>query len=141
MKNAPSHRCYKIGVELTATKSDAILHRVATFVHIANFEEILTMTRSLEYYYECIFWINYSFYFLYFFLKYIVAGLLWVLLEIADKFATNYPCLAKCAKITKPMRWLILQLFGGPLGIVEKHGDAYREDEMDNNEIPKLYIL
>ena len=48
-------------------------------------------------------------------------------------------CIAPIAKITKPMRWLILNLFGGPLGILERL-DKYEEDDTDDNDIPTLHI-
>ena len=48
--------------------------------------------------------------------------------------------LAKFAKITIPMRWVILQLFGGPLGVVERRDDEYKPDKRDSNDIPTLYI-
>ena len=78
------------------------------------------VTRSLDYYYSLVFWINYSICLLYVAIKYLVAPVFWILLEKANK-ADQGSCLTKFAKITKPMRWLILQLFGGPLGIVEQH--------------------
>ena len=38
------------------------------------------------------------------------------------------------------MRWVILQLFGRPLGVVERCDDDYKPDKRDNNDIPTLYI-
>ena len=114
------------------------------------------MARSLQYYYNIIFWTNYAIYLLYFIIKYLVAPILWILLELAEKDSyvkriikwilperwssrTNER-LAKFAKITTPMRWVILQLFGGPLGVVERRDDEYKPDQRDSNDIPTLYI-
>jgi hypothetical protein len=97
------------------------------------------MARSLEYYYDLIFWINYLIYMIYFVLKYFMAPVLWILLEKANK-AKKGSKLAKLARITIPMRALILTLFGGPLGIVQRHGDTYKRDTQDDNDVPTLYI-
>ena len=93
------------------------------------------MARSLAFYFRIIFWINYAFYLLYAFIKYFVAPIFWGLLEKANK-ADKDSKLAKFAKITIPMRWLILQLFGGPLGIVERRDDEYKPDTADDKNIP-----
>ena len=117
------------------------------------------MARSLSYYYDIVFWLNYAIYLLYFIIKYLVAPVFWILLELADKskkdsIVTKFvkrilpeqwstrsdEHLTKFAKITKPMRWLILQLFGGPLGIIERRDNDYKPDETDDNDIPTLYI-
>ena len=117
------------------------------------------MVWSLSYYYDIIFWLNYTIYLLYFIIKYLVAPVFWILLELADKskkdsIVTKFvkrilpeqwstrsdEHLTKFAKITKPMRWLILQLFGGPLGIIERRDNDYKPDETDDNDIPTLYI-
>ena len=109
--------------------------------------------------YDIIFWTNYAIYLLYFITKYLVAPIFWILLELADKskkesYVTKFvkrilpeqwatrsdKHLAKFAKITKPMRSVILVLFGGPLGIVERHDDDYKPDKTDDNDIPTLYI-
>jgi hypothetical protein len=98
------------------------------------------MARSLTFYFDIIFWINYAIYLVYAFIKYIVAPIFWGLLEKAAK-AEKESCFAnKFAKMTIPMRWLILQLFGGPLGIVERRDDEYKPDTKDDNKIPTLYI-
>ena len=117
------------------------------------------MARSLQYYYNIVFWTNYAIYLLYFIIKYLVAPILWILLELADESrkgsyvkkivkwilperwsSRTNERLAKFAKITTPMRWVILQLFGGPLGVVERRDDDYKPDKRDNNDIPTLYI-
>ena len=97
------------------------------------------MARSLAFYFDVIFWINYAIYLVYALIKYLVAPLFWGLLERANgaKKDSKLVCLAK---ITIPMRWLILQLFGGPLGIVERRDDGYQPDSKDDNNIPTLYI-
>ena len=97
------------------------------------------MARPLAFYFRIIFWINYAFYLLYAFIKYFVAPIFWGLLEKANK-ADEDSKLAKFAKITIPMRWLILQLFGGLLGIVERRDDEYKPDTADDKNIPTLYI-
>ena len=97
------------------------------------------MVKSLEYYYSLVFWLNYFIYMVYFILKYFVAPVMWILLEKANK-ADKYSKLAKFAKITIPMRALILSLFGGPLGIVQRRGDIYKVDLQDDNKVPILYI-
>ena len=38
------------------------------------------------------------------------------------------------------MRWLVLQLFSEPLGVVQRHEDTYKTDTQDDNDIPTLYI-
>ena len=117
------------------------------------------MARSLQYYYNIVFWTNYAIYLLYFIIKYLVALILWILLELADESkkdsyvkkivkwilpeqwsSRTNERLAKFAKITTPMRWVILQLFGGPLGVVERRDDDYKPDKTDDNNIPTLYI-
>jgi hypothetical protein len=117
------------------------------------------MARSLQYYFNIVFWTNYAIYLIYFIIKYLVAPTVWMLLELADKskkdsymkkFAKRIlperwsTCaeerLVKFAKITMPMRWVILQLFGGPLGVVERRDDDYKPDKRDENNIPTLYI-
>ena len=98
------------------------------------------MAKSLDEYYYCIFWINYAFYLIYFVVKYPVATILWFMLYVADKTDHKDSLLAKVAKMTIPMRWLILQLFGGPLGIVERRDDEHKPDQTDNKDIPTLYI-
>jgi hypothetical protein len=113
------------------------------------------MARSLQYYFNIVFWTNYAIYLLYFIIKYLVAPILWILLELADKSKKNSYVkrilpkrwsahaeehLVKFAKITTPMRWAILQLFGGPLGVVERRDDDYKPDKKDDNDIPTLYI-
>lgn len=97
------------------------------------------MARSLTFYFDIIFWINYAIYLVYAFIKYFVVPILWILLEKANK-AKKDSQLAKFAKITIPMRWLILQLFSGPPGIIERYDDEYKPDTEDNNSIPTLYI-
>ena len=97
------------------------------------------MARSLDFYFNIIIWMNYAFYLLYAFIKYFVAPFIWGLLERANNSEKDSR-LANFAKITIPMRWLILQLFGGPLGIVERRDDDYKPDMADNNNIPTLYI-
>ena len=117
------------------------------------------MARSLQYHYNIVFWTNYAIYLLYFIIKYLVAPILWILLELADESKKNSYVkrivkwilperwssrtderLAKFAKITTPMRWVILQLFGGPLGVIERRDDEYKPDKRDSNNIPTLYI-
>ena len=97
------------------------------------------MARSLGDYYNIVFWLNYSIYMVYFVLKYFAASVLWIVLEKANT-ANKDSKLAKFAKITIPMRALILSLFGGPLGIVQRRGDVYKADLQDDNEVPILYI-
>ena len=63
----------------------------------------------------------------------------WILLEKANK-ADKKSWLPQFAKVTKPMRWLVLQLFSGPLGVVQRHEDTYKMDTQDDNDIPTLYI-
>ena len=94
------------------------------------------MAKSLYYYYDIIFWTNYAFYLLYLAIR-VISFFLLYLLEIANKNKDS--CIAPIAKITKPMRWLILNLFGGPLGILERL-DKYEEDDIDDNDIPTLHI-
>ena len=55
------------------------------------------MAKSLYDYHNAIFWINFSVYWLYFLIKYVVAVPLWVVLEFTDK---KYPpCCYKCKSI------------------------------------------
>lgn len=95
------------------------------------------MAKSLSFYYDILFWINYAFFWSYIAIKLISAALLF-LLEPASRQSNSR--LTKVAKITKPMRWLILKMFGGPLGIVERHDEEYKDEQTDDNDIPKLYI-
>ena len=82
---------------------------------------------SLYDYHNAIFWINFSVYWLYFFIKYLVAIPLWVVLEFADK---KYPqcCYKLCNKLLPwfhkfakvvlyCMRRPVLLLFGKQLAI------------------------
>ena len=93
------------------------------------------MGKSLKFYTDIIFWTNYAFYLVYLVIK-IVAAVLLYLLERANKDQDS--CVSPVAKTTKPMRWLVLHLFGGPLGILERNDDY--QDETDENDIPMLYI-
>ena len=82
------------------------------------------MAKSLNYYYYIIFWTNYAFYLLYFAIR-IVSFIILYVLEKAHKDTDS--CIAPLAKIIKPMQWLILQLFGGPLGILERCDDYIKK--------------
>ena len=81
------------------------------------------MARSLQYYFNIAFWTNYAIYLLYFIIKYLVAPILWILLELADESKKDSYVkrivkwilperwssrtdkrLAEFAKITEPMR-------------------------------------
>lgn len=76
------------------------------------------MAVSLEYYYNLVFWINYVVYLSYFFIKYIVAPVLWLILEWADRRRNKLRCLGIFArKITKPMQSIIMLTFGKQLAI------------------------
>ena len=71
-----------------------------------------------------------------------MAPVFWVLLKYAKEDEKDTK-LAKFAKITIPMRWLILQLFGGPLGIIEiraNDGDHNPTPKPNPNPNPTLYI-
>ena len=85
------------------------------------------MVRSLDFYSCLVYWVNYAFYLLYAVIKYFVASVFWVL----SKYAKEDEKDTKFAKITIPMQWLILQLFGGPLGITEIHAN-----DGDHNPTP-----
>ena len=80
-----------------------------------------------------------SLYCLYTVTKYAVASIFWCLLKSANKVKKD-SCSAKIAKVTIPMRCLILQLFDGPLGVVELREDQQKPDTEDTNDIPNLYI-
>ena len=128
------------------------------------------MARSLQYYYNIIFWTNYAIYLLYFIIKYLVAPILWILLELADESKKDSYVkriikwilperwssrtdtrLAKFAKITT---WVVSISFigfvlalddpqrpvGGPLGVIERRDDEYKPDKRNSNDIPTLYI-
>ena len=98
------------------------------------------MAKSLYDYHDAIIWINLSVYWLYFFIKYVVAVPLWVVLEFTDKKyppccytcksikRNNFklpPCLRKFAKVVLYcMRRPVLLLFGEQLAI-----KRYKDDQ------------
>ena len=103
--------------------------------------------KSLDDYYNFIFWANYAIYFLYFLIKYVagmyllVMSLVWFAYHKGSNQEDNAGSGCNCGKkVFTSLRWVVLQLFGGPLGIVERHKDAYRKDELDEKKIPTLYI-
>ena len=79
------------------------------------------MERSLEDYYDLIFWINWFVYLSYFFTKYVVAPILWFVLRCADKKksenGSEKTCLGRFACITDLMQSLILLIFGKQLAV------------------------
>ena len=97
------------------------------------------MARSLGYYYNLLFWVNYLIYSIYFVIKYLVGPIFWILLEKANKADKN-SCLAQLANITKPMQKLVLKFFSEPLGVTQRHEHANEMDQQDDNDIPILYI-
>ena len=89
------------------------------------------MVVPLEYYYNLIFWINYFVYLSYFLIKYIVAPVLWFILEWADRRRKPL-CLGIFARIiTRPMQAIILLTFGKQLAIKQN-------EEKDENRISKM---
>ena len=92
------------------------------------------MARSLLYYHNFIFWINFSVYWLYFLFKYVVALILWVLLEIADKDkeprcydiggGTCSDCFQRIAKVVLCLvRKPVLYIFGKELAMKKTHSE------------------
>ena len=95
------------------------------------------MATSLEDYYNLIFWINYFVYLSYFLIKYMLAPLLWCILEWADrrirKGKKDTSCLGKFARITKLMQSVVLLVFGKQLAVKQL-------EIKDKNDIPKFTL-
>ena len=97
------------------------------------------MATSLEDYYNLIFWINYFVYLSYFFIKYLVAPILWFILEWADRRQRkegqrDKSCLGRFAKTTKLMQSVVLLVFGKQLAIKRL------DDNKDKNDIPEFIL-
>ena len=89
-------------------------------IHVDKERACKKMANSLKDYYDLVFWINYSVYFSYFVIKYLIAPPLWGVLECADRRVRNGQggtCLGKFAKITNSMQSVVLLIFGKQLAV------------------------
>ena len=109
------------------------------------------MANSLNDYYDLIFWINYFVYLSYFLIKYILAPILWGVLECADKKERDgeRTCLGRFARVTEPMQKLVLLIFGKQLAVkrLERvdinnvHVFTLRKRKLSYGAIMVLFVL
>ena len=88
------------------------------------------MVLSLEEYYDLVFWINYVVYLAYFLIKYVLAPIVWAVLEYADRKKKKSSCLSNFAQLTQ---WFVLLIFGKQLAVKQLH-------ERDDNNVPTFTL-
>ena len=90
-----------------------------------------------------IFSVHYATYLVYFFLKYLTA--IYIVFALMTRQKTRHCCSKTrrcccCLLLHKFMRWVITLVLGREEGVVERFKDYYRNDELDENGLPALYI-
>ena len=92
------------------------------------------MPVSLKEYHSLVLWINFIVYLSYFLIKYVVAPILWFVLEWTDRKKDEPTCLGKFARITQIMQSVILLIFGKQLAIKQY------VDERDLNKVSTMTL-